>query len=221
MTKEEKVVSSYILMNKLKDVVRTGWKDWNVERERVESIAEHVYGVQQLALIMYLTYKEEYKDLDLNKVILMLAIHETEEAFIGDITLFQKEERKTKEERGHKAIHEYFSRFIDGDKVEQVILEFDKKETNEAKFAYQCDKLECDIQAALYNPYVDLNNQESNDTFKNDIVQSFLNQGMSFGEMWLSFGQSIYPYDNNFRSVSEYTKKNILTINNKKDFTNE
>ena len=211
MTKEEQVVNSYILMNKLKDVVRTGWKNWNVERERVESIAEHVYGVQQLALIMYLTYKEEYKDLDLNKVILMLAIHETEEAFIGDITMFQKE-RETKEERGHNAIHEYFSRFIDGDKVEQVILEFDAKETKEAKFAYQCDKLECDIQAALYNPYVDLNNQESNATFKNNKVQELLNQGMSFGEMWIQFGLDLYPYDNNFRNVSEYTKKNIKSL---------
>lgn len=211
MTKEEKVVSSYILMNKLKDVVRTGWKDWNVEKERVESIAEHVYGVQQLALIMYLTYKEEYKDLDLNKVILMLAIHETEEAFIGDITMFQKE-RATKEERGHNAIHEYFSRFIDGEKVEQVILEFDKKETNEAKFAYQCDKLECDLQAALYNDYVDLNNQDNNPTSKNKKVKELLNQGMSFGEMWMQFGLDFYPYDDNFRSVSKYAKKNIKTL---------
>ncbi len=220
MNKEKQVLDSYILMNKLKDVIRTGWKDWNVERERVESVAEHVYGVEQLALIMYLTYKEEYKDLDLNKVILMLAMHETEEAFIGDITMFQKE-RANKEERGHNAIHEYFSRFIDGEKVEQVILEFDKKETSEAKFAYQCDKLECDIQAALYNPYVDLNNQDNNPSSKNKKVQELLNQGMSFGEMWMQFGLDFYPYDDNFRSVSKYAKKNILTINNRKDFTNE
>lgn len=211
--REEKVIKSYILMNKLKDVVRTGWKDWNVERERVESIAEHVYGVQQLALIMYLTYKEEYKDLDLNKIILMLAIHETEEAFIGDITMFQKES-ETKEERGHKAIHEFFSRFMDGKMLEDIILEFDKKETKEAKFAYQCDKLECDIQAALYNDNVDLNDQEDNKSFHDEKVQKLLKQGMSFGEMWLSFGQKKYPYDNNFRNVSKYAKENIKKLKN-------
>lgn len=211
MTREEKVLSSYILMNKLKDVVRTGWKDWNVEKERVESIAEHVFGVEQLAIIMYLTYKEDYEEIDLNKVILMLAIHETEEAFIGDITMFQKE-RETKEERGHKAIHEYFSRFMDGKMLEDIILEFDKKETKEAKFAYQCDKLECDIQAGLYNDYVDLNNQEDNKTFHDERVQKLLIQGMNFGEMWLSFGQEIYPYDNNFTKVSEFTKKNIKSL---------
>jgi len=211
MSNEEKVISSYILMNKLKDIVRTGWKDWNVQKDRLESIAEHVYGVEQLAIIMYLTYEEEYKDLDLNKVILMLAVHETEEAYIGDITMFQKE-RITKEENGHKAIKEFFSRFIDGEMIENIILEFDKKETNEALFAYQCDKLECDIQAALYDQYVDLNNQENNTSFKNNKVQELLNKGMSFGEMWLSFGQSTYPYDKNFKNVSEYTKKNIIKI---------
>ena len=212
MTREEKVVSSYVLMNKLKDVVRTGWKDWNVERERVESIAEHIYGVEQLAIAMYLSYKE-YKELDLNKIILMLAMHETEEAFIGDITMFQKE-RETKEERGHEAIHNYFSRFMDGDKLEQIILEFDAKETKEAKFAYQCDKLECDLQAALYNDNVDLDNQDNNPTSKNKKVKELLDQGMSFGEMWMQFGLDFYPYDDNFRNVSKYAKKNIKSLKN-------
>ena len=36
---------------------------------------------------------------------------------------------------------------------------------------------------------------------------------MSFGEMWLSFGQEIYNYDDNFKDVSEYTKKNIKKLN--------
>lgn len=52
MKKEQKVLNYYILCNKLKDIVRTGWKDWNVQRERIESIAEHVYGVQMLAIAM-------------------------------------------------------------------------------------------------------------------------------------------------------------------------
>ena len=46
------VIDFYVLCNKLKNVVRTGWKDWHVNRERVESIAEHVYGVQMLAVSM-------------------------------------------------------------------------------------------------------------------------------------------------------------------------
>ena len=56
MEKAAKVLECYALCNSLKKVVRTGWKDWHVNRERVESIAEHVYGVQMLAILMHSTY---------------------------------------------------------------------------------------------------------------------------------------------------------------------
>ena len=49
------------------------------------------------------------------------------------------------------------------------LLEFDDHKTKEANFAYQCDKLECDIQSKLYDQEgcVDLNYQEGNATAKN------------------------------------------------------
>jgi len=34
--KEERVLNYYVLCNKLKDVIRTGWKTWNVKRDRLE-----------------------------------------------------------------------------------------------------------------------------------------------------------------------------------------
>ena len=81
MSKEEKVFNYYVLCNKLKNIIRTGWKDWKVNRERLESIAEHIYGVQMLAIAM----KSEYEyDLDMFKVIFMLAIHELGETRIKD-----------------------------------------------------------------------------------------------------------------------------------------
>ena len=55
--REKKIIEYYVLCNKLKNVVRTGWQDWKVQRERIESIAEHIYGVQMLAIAM----KSEYQ----------------------------------------------------------------------------------------------------------------------------------------------------------------
>jgi putative hydrolase of HD superfamily len=73
MKKEKNVINYYVLCNKLKNVIRTGWKDWNVQRERLESVAEHIFGVQMLAISM----KSEYNyDVDILKVIMMIAIHE-------------------------------------------------------------------------------------------------------------------------------------------------
>ena len=101
MSKEKNVINYYVLCNKLKNVIRTGWLDWNVQRDRVESIAEHIFGVQMLAIAM----KSEYEyDIDLTKVIFMLAIHELGEIIIGDLTQFQiTKEDKIKLE--HKAGH--------------------------------------------------------------------------------------------------------------------
>ena len=208
--KAKNVIRYYVLCNKLKDVIRTGWKDWNVKRDRVESVAEHIYGVQMLAIAMYLEYQY---DIDINKVIFMLAIHELEEIYIGDLTQFQitKEE---KEKIGHEAIIKLLDDLIDRNNIINLILEFDKRESKEAKFAYYCDKLECDLQCKLYDEEncVDLNVQNDNKSFYDSKVQELLNQEKSWSGMWLKFGQEKYNYDQNFLEVSEYAKNNSILI---------
>lgn len=208
MSKEENVVNYYVLCNKLKDIVRTGWINWKVNRDRVESIAEHIFGVQMLAIAM----KSEYQyDIDIQKVIYMLAIHELGETIIGDLTQFQisKEE---KEKIEHEAVNNILSSLLDGEEIEKLFLEFDAHETKEAIFAYQCDKLECDIQSKLYDQEgcVDLNNQEGNETANNELVKKLLENGQSWSDMWLEYGQKKYNYDSNFMSVSNYVKNNLI-----------
>ena len=209
MTQEENVINYYILCNKLKNVIRTGWKDWKVNRERIESVAEHIYSVQMLALAMYSEYKY---DIDIMKVITMLSVHELGETVIGDLTQFQisKEE---KEKLEHEAVHNILANLISGDEIEKLFLEFDEHKTKEALFAYECDKLECDLQCKLYDMEgcVDLNNQEGNDTFNNKYVKELLDKGMSWSQMWLTFGEAKYPYDENFMAVSKYAKDNDLS----------
>ena len=208
MSKEKNVINYYVLCNKLKNVIRTGWLDWNVTRDRVESIAEHIFGVQMLAIAM----KSEYKyDIDLTKVIFMLAIHELGEIIIGDLTQFQitKEE---KEELEHKAVHDILDSLIEGKYIEELFLEFDEKKTPEAKFAYQCDKLECDLQCKLYDQEncVDFNKQENNKSIFHPDVQKYYKEGLSWSEMWIKFGQGRYNYDKNFMAVSNYAYNNKL-----------
>ena len=208
MSKEQNVINYYVLCNKLKNVVRTGWLNWRVQRERVESIAEHIFGVQMLAIAM----KSEYQyDVDIMKVIYMLAIHELGETIIGDLTQFEisKEE---KEKMEHQAVHSILSPLIDGETIEALFLEFDAHETPDAIFAYQCDKLECDIQSKLYDQEgcVDLVHQRGNAVLNNELVKELLESGQSWSDMWLEYGQRKYSYDENFMSVSRYVKDNFI-----------
>ena len=208
MSKEENVIKYYVMCNKLKNVIRTGWKTWNVERERVESVAEHIFGVQMLAIAM----KSEYEyDIDIMKVVFMLAVHELGEIVIGDLTMFEiSKEEKAKREK--EAVHKILCGLLDGKEIENLFKEFDSHSTKEAMFAYQCDKLECDLQSKLYDEEgcVDLNKQEGNKTLENELVKKLLSEEKTWSGMWLRFGQTVYPYDDNFKNVSKYALNNNI-----------
>ena len=206
MSKEENVIKYYVTCNRLKNVIRTGWKDWHVKKDRIESVAEHIFGVQMLAIAM----KSEYGyEIDLMKVIFMLAVHELGETVIGDLTQFQIG-REEKEKLEHEAVHQVLTDLLDGDQIEALFLEFDARETKEALFAYQCDKLECDLQSKLYDEEgcVNLQDQDGNDIMQDERVQKLLKEGNSWSSMWLKFGQQVYPYDENFRAISNYAIEN-------------
>ena len=217
MRKEENVIRYYVLCNKLKSVIRTGWKDWHVNAERIESVAEHIYGVQMLAIAIQSEYQY---NIDLNKVIMMLAVHELEEILIGDLTQFQI----SKAEKiiiGHKAVEDVLGDLLYKDEIKNLILEFDERKYSEALFAHYCDKLECDLQSRIYDEkgYVDLKNQEGNETYNDPTVQKYIKSNMSWSEMWLKYGQEKYNYDENFKKISDYalTHKIIEFQKNQKD----
>ena len=94
--KIENIIKFYTLCNKLKDTIRKGPLVWNAKRERIESVAEHIYGVQMLAISIY--YQFNY-DLDIKKVIYMLALHELEEIEIGDLAFFETTAEEKEQKR--------------------------------------------------------------------------------------------------------------------------
>lgn len=206
--KEQNVIEYYVLCNKLKNIIRTGWLDWKVKRKRIESVAEHIYGTQMLALAIYSEYKYE---IDIKKVILMLTLHELEEIKIGDLTPFQitKEEKK---KIGKKAVEDIIKNLNIKEDIDKIIDEFDERITKEALFAHHIDKLECDLQCKLYDEEncVDLNNQEGNTTYYDKEVQEYIKKGDSWSKMWLNFDKKRYNYDENFISILNYALENNI-----------
>ena len=209
MNKQKNVVEFYVLCNELKNVVRTGWKMWRVQKDRLESIAEHIFGTQMLAIAMWSEF--EY-DIDIKKVLTMLAVHETEEIVIGDLTLFHTSAEE-KAKIGHRAVSEIFSKIAGAKEIENIIYEFDERITPEARFAYYCDKLECDLQCRIYDEQglVDINNQEGNIAIKNEQVQKLRSENKAWSEMWIEFDQGKINFDEHFLSVSNYIKNNKIT----------
>jgi len=203
MSREENVLRFYVLCNKLKDVIRTGWKNWHVKRNRIESVAEHIYSTQMLAIAIKSEYG--YDNVDIMKVIYMLAIHELEEIIIGDLTLFDIS-REEKVKIGHEAVIRILSPLKDREFINAIILEFDARITPEAKFAYQVDKLECDLQCKLYDEegcvVVDIEKDLVN--IHDKTVVDLLKAGKSWSEMWMLSGQKRVNFDSNFLAISNY-----------------
>lgn len=151
MDKEKflKVLRFYWYHSSLKDLERTGWKKWNVSGRR-ESVSEYISKAQGLALALYSEF-DELKDINIERVITMLSVHEEGEPSIGDITPYDgvTDEEKAIIER--EAVVSAFSYLKRSSYFISLFDEFEARETKEAKLAYICDKLDPDLQAQDYS----------------------------------------------------------------------
>lgn len=206
--KVKETMKFYKLCTKLKDTIRKGPLVWNAKRERIESVAEHIYGTQMLAISIY--YQFNYK-LDLNKIIYMLAIHELEEIEIGDLAFFEttKEDKLIK---GKNATDYLLKDLLGKEEITVLLDEYNAQVTGEAKFAYHCDKLECDIQMKLYDQEgcFDINNQPNNPILNNPDVRKVLDSEKNISNAWIEFDRKKFEDDKNFITIIDYLKENDL-----------
>ena len=212
---EEKLKNSmrfYMLATQLKYKIRSGWdkSHWNVSKDRVESIAEHVYGTCILALSIDSEFKT---NLDINKVIKMLVLHELGEVIIGDITPFDNITPEEKMKKEHEAMREVIGDLVNQEEFLSLLFEFDEKKTKEAIFAHHCDKLEADIQAKVYQDMGcqhPLDEQENNVVFKSNKVQQMVKDGAQTAfDIWYEWDKSLYYDDEDFARLLDY----VRTIN--------
>lgn len=202
------IMSFYALCSKLKDTIRKGPLTWNANRERIESVAEHIYGVQMLAISIY--YQFGYK-LDINKVIYMLAIHELEEIEIGDLAFYETT-KEDKLEKGKNATDLILKDLVGKEEISKLLDEYNERKTNEAIFAYHCDKLECDVQMKLYDQEgcFDLCNQPNNPIINLPSVRKVLDSESSISNAWIEFDRSKFEDDPVFIEIINWLKDNNI-----------
>lgn len=109
---------------------------------RRESVAEHCWMAALMAYFM----RDEFPEVDMDKVIKMILIHDLGEAFTGDIPTFDKteENEKTEEELLYQWVHslpEQYSR-----EMLSLYEEMAERKTVEAKVYKAIDGLEAVVQ---------------------------------------------------------------------------
>lgn len=109
---------------------------------RHESVAEHSWRIALMAFWM----KDEFPDVDIDKVIRMCLIHDLGECFIGDIPTFAKTDAdKAREEAELMAWVRSLPEPVSGE-MEALYREMIALETPEAKLYKAMDKLEAIVQ---------------------------------------------------------------------------
>jgi len=148
MEKNLNIIKFYLYANKLKEKIRSGWIEISIEKQRLESVAEHIFG----CLILAIGIDSEYKlDVDMYKVLKMLTLHELEEIIMGDLTLRANITNEEKLKKGKECVSIIVKDLFKKEEIENLLDEFNAHITKESKFCYHIDKIECDFQAKVYD----------------------------------------------------------------------
>lgn len=149
---------------RLKDTTR----HCTTSKGRVESVAEHSWRISFMAFLL----KDEFKELDMNRVICMCLIHDLGECFTGDIPTFLKTNQDREVEDA--LLEDWVNGLNESvrNSMSSLYKEMNEQKTLEAKVYKALDKLEAVIQhnESPISTWED-HEYELNQTYAFDVVQ--------------------------------------------------
>ena len=133
----QKLINLLKTASPLKQNTRHSW----LANGRQESVAEHCW---RLSLFAYFI-KDEFPQVDIDKVIKMCIFHDMGEAFTGDIPSFLKSEKD--EEKESSILDEWVKSLPSpyNTELSELYKEINEQQTQEAKLFKALDKLEAAI----------------------------------------------------------------------------
>ena len=210
MDKLDNVINFYFLASNLKDKIRTGWIQIGIEKERLESVAEHIYG----CLILTLALDSEYKlELNMYKVLKMIILHELEEIIMGDLTIRSKITKEEKFELGKKYVHDIVKDLCRANEIEELLEEFNLRKTKESQFCYYIDKIECDFQAKKYDleGVFDVEKAKEDLAFYGQESKRIEKVSKTASDYWIEYDKPKFNDDKIFRELlSKMQEKKVL-----------
>ena len=145
--KSHPIIELYFEIAQLKNLYRQGWLERGISEKECETVADHTFS---MALLAYCTAEEYRKDLDALHVMRLVMFHELGEIYAGDITPGDNISSEEKHQRELAGIQQVLSNFPNAQKYIEYWEEYENRETPEAQFVYQIDKLEMVLQAFVY-----------------------------------------------------------------------
>lgn len=201
----ENILKFYLEAIKLKEVIRTGWKEVGVSDEKIENVAGHVFGC--MALTFGIISEKDITDLDLIKVFKMIFAKELIKSVSMEQSITSKEDKQAAK---RNALIELTDGLAIQSELVSLYDEAIELSSKEAKFALYVSKLESDIQAKKYelegeftleNALADIEN------YPEDIKAEIKGQVENASDGWILFDRRYYDNDEIFVSLSKDIQK--------------
>ena len=134
----KKQLDFFLELDKMKNLYR---QTYVLHENRKENDAEHSWHI---AITAFLLSEYANKEININKVVKMLLIHDVVEIDAGDTYCYDADGNFTKAEREEKAAQRIFGLLPEDQKDEYYSLwrEFEDSKTNEARFAAVIDRIQ-------------------------------------------------------------------------------
>ena len=197
----DKILNFYLEANKLKSIIRTGWSEVGISKDKIESVADHIFGC--MALTIGLISEKDFSDLDLVKVFKMLIVKELTKAKTSEQSVLSKEDRA---EANRNTVDSITAGLKIQDELMSLYDEAVALETKEAKFALYVAKLESDIQAKKYelDGEFTLENAKADiEYYPEDIKNEVLPHVKNASDGWILFDRRYYDGDETFVDLSK------------------
>lgn len=196
----QKIIQFYLIAHRLKEKIRTGWQEVEISGERLESVAEHIYGCLMLAIAIDSEYVLE---LDMLRVLKMIALHELEETIMKDFTIRDGISKEEKIALGRKCVIEATDGLCKQDEMVQLLDEFNAHETKESRFCFHIDKIECDFQAKLYDLQgkFDMTKALEDIQFYGEEGLAIQKKAKNASDVWIEYDKKLYEDDTLFQNL--------------------
>lgn len=182
------VIDFYVMANNLKNVVRTGWKEVGVPENKVESVADHVYGTMILSLGII---TEKKLDLNVEKILKMVLIKELFKTVTNNE---QSAITSNKTENKKELVEIVLSKLENNSELLAIYDEYSSQSTEEAKFAKKVCKLESDLQAKIYEINGDFTIENARADIENypEEVKIQVREIKKASDGWLTYDRKYY-----------------------------
>jgi putative hydrolase of HD superfamily len=145
--KPSEITRFYFEITQLKHLFRQGWLLRGIPADRCESVAEHIFSMALIAMILADTC---HPKLNLLKILRMVLIHDLGEIYVGDIVPGNPISGHRKHRLEKDAVKKILGKLPNKDDYLKLWEEFEQGASREAKFVRQIDKLDMALQAAVY-----------------------------------------------------------------------